>query len=334
MWLLKFSGVVWGIKNKEYSTINTVFQYFWNIINIIFLIIIAIFGFIELVIALIISPINLGYVGFSISLIFQSTTLLPTFFIISKKFNELPLLNEISVYKIDLKNKEFLIYVLFLTFSLTTSVLLMYWDTENNPLNIALEFFEISVCNILSLNLYLIIVDAVIIFNQLEKLENLVKEKSCELFDEYKLTKKIIDEKMSKHQLTTDLLVIGAIFNSLFIVIYFLFYSRGGSVMQALGFNSMFFKEIIFVIIIFLYLYLLNQKSDKITKLLAEDCWSSELGNDHIRINTLGHAIVSPISIYLLGYRLSREEVFYEIGSFILVLFISIIRTLIINLSE
>lgn len=348
--IIYFSGLYYNTNNE-----NILFKIF-NILFILFslftLAVSVYFGF-EIIISYAFlysqslninndkSEINTIINGILFGIIFalQSIVLLPSYYFINKKLQKKINKTELVHYSINS-----IASIISLTYLITMWIFSIIFPSKAlipNGYTISIYYFfiEYIICLITTVILYLLLVDISVSNQDLDDLrvlylELLTNTNKVSEFDEnglyksYIKTKKKILKNIKKTFLQITCVLFIAILNVLYII-YNVFQTTYPTLYDEISENCFFIKEIPFICIIMYYSAILNEKSDKINKLLLYKIYPNDLRNEQLL--TFNIAKYKQIILPIFGYGLRRKQVFFHWISFCFTLFFGFIKKRYIN---
>jgi hypothetical protein len=93
-----------------------------------------------------------------------------------------------------------------------------------------------------------------------------------------------------------------------------------------------FVKEIPFVLISLFYSTTMNEKADRLTRMLGTTIWSKkDIEADHTRLFYFANSEARKISFTLSGMRLKKKDLLLRIGASLLAFVIGLLKSAVVN---
>jgi hypothetical protein len=189
--------------------------------------------------------------------------------------------------------------------------------------NIVLPFSLLASSALLSVNLLFLIVDAKVSMSLLTSLT----EQDAITAEEYKRVKAEIDNRVSKNR-TNNNIVMGVALTNV-IIIFFIFMISdhiASSLQKLLALLAGMSREILFAVIGFWFVALVNEKSNELTKKLSTRVLTSDIDSSVGQLKVYVTANADPISFRLAGMKLTRRDITFRFLIWLTGLFIGIAR--------
>jgi hypothetical protein len=176
---------------------------------------------------------------------------------------------------------------------------------------------------ILSVNLLFLIVDAKVAMSLLTSLT----EQDSITVEEYNRVKAEIDNRVSKNRTNNNIVMGIAMINV--IIVFLVFIISEHILSDIAGIQSIvatMSREVIFAVIGFWFVALVNEKSHELTKKLSKSVLVNDIESSVSQLKVLGVASADPISFPLAGMKLTRRDIIFRFLIWLIGLFIGIAR--------
>ena len=316
-YFLTYCGVYWS--NKPFYL-----PIIWDIIVILF---VFIFYFME-------GPFYFTYylvtAGFDVFELFQLGFIIQGIAMIFIIIHAHQRINQ-TVKKADLfvfpiaRRIAFLTYLIFIT-TFTPAIVWIFAESFPTYFVVFLLLGLLGSSAMISVNLFFLLVDAKVCMSLLSTLVS----QDIVTLDEYKAVKQEIDDRISKNQLNNTIVMTVAIGNVMIVLLMFIIDEHVASKLEIiLELIAGMSREILYVLIGFWYVALVNEKSLELRMKLSEKVLQTKSddieGKGHL-VTVLAVTNANPISFPLAGMVLTRKDIIFRFILWLIGLFIGIAR--------
>jgi hypothetical protein len=322
-------GQLWPDSN--WSMLGKVCQYVWSASVPVFIV----WSFVYGVIVITVSS-GLGYfICLGISLCLQTSILIPTIPAMNRRLH-----SKCCVVDLDFYGPSLLLcsVVFLISVACGTLIGINTFCVSSNPRACSSPGFhifaildlvgQIALSCILALNTLFVLVDSRTSVRLVDELTKAHEEKAMTIaiFNEYRSN---ILQRVKSNYWTYNSVLFIAIINILIMIILAYFHD---DTFGGVTWPAPFVKEIPFVLISLYYSTMVNEKADRLTRMLGTTIWSkNDIEADHTRLFYFANSEAEKISFTLSGMRLKRKDLLLRIGASLLAFVIGLLKSAVLN---